>query len=214
MATNFPHTDPIYRCPPGGSLRLAILLLALTLTLAVILPAHDLRLLALVFAIPAIFWISRGLLRRRAFLHLKAEALTLRHPTSLGTQHLPYHHIGGVLAWPNPDTLGIVYYLPRQPFEGEEDPRPPRLCTTITAPLAGINKLLPDLESRVRTAHDSAANTSMPLLPEADVRRRLRGRRFRRRMLAVIIFLATPLLTILASRVLFTLINAIRYVRP
>ncbi len=191
-----------------------MVIIAITLTLVVFLPAHDLRLLALVFAAPALFWASRELLRRRAGLRLESDSLVLRHPASLRPLRVPYRQVGGVLAWPRADTLGIVYYLPRPPFEGEEDPRPPRIRTTITAPVEKAGAALAGLRDRSEAAHGPNADRNMPLLAEAEVGKRLRGRRFRRRMLAVVAFLAMPLLTILASRLLFILINAVRYVLP
>lgn len=198
-----------YACRSGGPLWQAGVVLAGAAALALLLPEAGLRLLALLFAVPPLVWGSYELLCRRAGLALEAEALVLRKPAALRPLCIPYAHVAGLTPWTRAPRLGLAYYVPRPPLEGEDDPRPPRLRFVATVPLADLPAALADLRRRVEQARP--ADPRMPPLPEAALRRGLRARRFRRASLLVALFLSTPLLVVVAVRVAFALRNALYF---
>ncbi len=199
----------VYHYQSTGSRRPAALLAAIALAVGLIIPAADLRLLAFIFALPALFWLFREWRRQRTGLTLTADALELQHPFGLRPQKIPYMLIGGIIPQKT-DRLGIAYYVPRPDFEGEPDPRPPRLRLTLTAPLTHLDDLIADLAHRLDNSRDTATTRTLPV---DEVKRRFYMRRFRHRAFGIALFLATPLLTILAARLIFTLINSWRLLR-
>lgn len=201
-----------YAYQSAGSLRPAGAILAVALLLAALLPEAGLRLLALFIALSPLAWGSYELARRRTGLTLEADALVLRRPVSLRPLRIPYAHVGGAMPWPRPPRLALVYYVPRPPFEDDEDPRPPRLRVTITEPLADLPAALDDLRGRIAQAR--AQETSDPRLHPLtyeELTTRLRAHRFRRLSLRLGLLLATPLLMILVVRIAFTLLSALHF---
>ncbi|GEM_PF-2932324 len=201
-------TTTLYRYQSSGSPRPALLILAVTLPLTVLLPAADLRLLAALFALPSLVWLAYECRRRRTGLLLTIDTLIIRHPLGLRPEQIPYTQIGGVIHWTRGPRLGIVYYIPRPPFEGETDPRPPRLRATATAPLTDLPTALADIRQRITQAQLPEA--PFPRLTETDVEKRLRSRRLRRVGLSIAAFLATPLIVIIAAHIVFALLRALR----
>lgn len=182
--------------------------------LAFLLPDAGLRLLVGVFALPPLVWGSYELARRRSGLLLEADALLLRQPLRLRSRRIPYAHIVGLAAWPKPASasLGVAYAEPRPPFEGEPDPRPPRVHVIATLPLVNFPAALADLRGRVEGHRPSAPTVSW--LSDDDLRRRLRARRFRRAALGTAAFLATPLLVIVTVRLSTWLLRVLAVLLP
>lgn len=191
---------PHYHYQVGEPLWPAAVMLAVAVGLAVLLPDADLRLLALTFAAPPLLWLLLQWRRRMGQLTLADEVLIIRHPFSLRKQRIRYEQVAGVITWTQMPRLGLAYWVKRPPFEGLDDPRPPRLLTTATAPLADLPAALTALQGQIRQ-HPSA-DPALERLDDTIIRQRLRARRLRRAIMGGLIFLATPLLVIVGARLL------------
>lgn len=204
----------MYAYRPAGPLWQAGFLFVAAVLLALLLPDTGLRLLAGLFALPPLVWGSYELARRRSGLMLEGDVLVLRQPLRLRPRRISYAQIVGLAAWPKPASasLGLAYAEPRPPFEGEPDPRPPRVHVIATLPLADFPAALADLRGRVEQRWSS--DPIVPWLADDDLRRRLQARRFRRTALGTAAFLATPLLVIVAVRLSVTLLRALSALLP
>ncbi len=202
----------VYRS--AGSLWQAGFLLVAAVLLALLLPDVGLRLLAGLFALPPLIWGSYELARRRSGLLLEDDALTLRQPLGLRSRRVPYVQIVGLAAWPQAASmsLGVAYAEPRPPFEGEPDPRPPRVHVIATLPLANFPAALADLRGRIERYRSS--DPIVPWLSDDDLRHRLRARRFRRAALGTAAFLSTPLLVIVTVRLSVLLLRVLAALLP
>jgi hypothetical protein len=183
---------------------LAILIIALLLTL--LLPAADLRLLAFLFALPPLLWLALEGRRRATEMTLEVDALHLGRPFYWRALIIPYDRIAGFQPWDR-NRLGFVYYVPRPDFEGEADPRPPRLRATVSPPLADRTAALSDLAARLEAAPHTDPRFSA--LPGEQIQAHLRRRRLRRSGLTVALILASPLLVIAIFRLGFELARAL-----
>jgi hypothetical protein len=158
-----------------------------------------------VIALPPALWLLRQLRLRQTGIWLDDTQITICHPWSLRTQHIPRERIQGMMRWTAQGRLGLVYHIPRPQFEGADDPRPPITRVTSTAPLA-------DPTATLTTIQDWLPGE--PVLAETDVKARLQRRRFRRLALAIAVFLATPLLTMLGVQIVFALYGALYTALP
>ena len=191
----------------GGAWWPAAAILAVALSFTLVLPAADLRLLAFLFALPSLVWLGLEWRRRATRLILEAETLHLGRPFRPGSLELPYGQVGGIQPW-EANRIGIVFHVPRPAFEGEVDPRPPRMRVAVSAPLADRAAALADLSARLADA--PRADPRYPALPAEQVQAYLRRRRWRRGGLAVALILASPLLAIVLFRLGYELVRALR----
>jgi hypothetical protein len=196
-----------HRYRSGGSPRPAFAILAIALLLTLLLPAADLRLLAFLFVLPPLVWLGLEWRRQATCLVLDTDSLHLGRPLRPRPLTIAYGRVSGLAPW-GPDRIGLVYAVPRPPFEGEPDPRPPRLRVAISAPLADRAAALADLTARV--ADVPRADPCSPALPDDHILAHLRRHRWRQRGLIAALILASPLVTIAIFRLGFELARSLR----
>lgn len=200
------HFYPYQTSP---SRRPGLILLGIALGLALVLPGADLKLLAAAFGIAPAFWLIRETRRRQTGLTLASDELILRHPFGWRPLRIPYAHLAGIQSLDHRARLGLVYYMPRPVFDGAADPRPPRIRTALTTPLADLAATLAALDARLAAHPPDGA--LYPRLSPDQTRAHLQRRRLRRAALTAGLALALPLILIGLLRLAFEIYRVLTY---
>lgn len=199
----------VYPHQTSPSRRPGVILVGIVLSLVVILPGADLKLLAVVCGVAPAFWLIRETRRRQTGLTLASDEMILRAPFGRRPLRIPYAHVGGIQPRDRRTRLGVVYYVPRPAFEGAADPRPPRVQAALTAPLADLPTALADLNARL--AVHPPDGTACPRLSADQTNAYLQRRRLRRTALIAGLTLALPAILIGLLRLGFDVYRALAY---
>ena len=201
------HTEPI---------RAALILVAMLVIAALLIPNGLLRILVLALAVGPGAWAILQRRRRRAQVYLTDELLVIENALTGRAVNIPYNMIRGYLLTPS-DGLAVAYIEAPKPETAKPankgvaltDTRPesyrrPKQRLVVAPPIDDADNLIRALEKHLQRIPPTVEPIS-----EQELRQWMRRKRIRDVVVLIVGVLATPLYVIIIGRVIASFINVL-----